>query len=148
MQLLKLPSGVHQCLIYATAMLLDRHPDWVILKLGHDGAEIWWPELEDPWNRRGVHIQEILDVVETVGHTLVCYQLMPTSVPIGEGLEVRLVFDPEYATERFSNILGGHKGLLITERHACAWNGWSVYDPNGRIADISKYRVKEFWRLV
>lgn len=148
MRLLKLPNEVHQCLIYSVAMLLDCKPENIINSLGHDGCEIWWPELEAPWSYRGVHMQEILDVVELVGKTLVCYQLMPMSVPIGDGLEQKTIYTPQQAMMRFTNAVRLSEGLLITDRHACAWDGKKVYDPNGRIADISDYPIKEFWRLL
>ncbi len=147
MQLIKLPKGKHQCLIYATAMLLGITPEQVIETVGHDGSEIWWPQLESPWGQRGIHMQEILDVVEATGQTLVCYQLMPTSVPIDEGLQRRAVFELKRAKERFSLVLGVGPGILITARHACAWDGSKVYDPNGRIEEIQDYRIKELWQL-
>ena len=145
MKLLKMEGD--QCLIYATAMLLDTTPDNITESIGHDGSAIWWPELKSPWNQRGIHMQEILDVVESVGSTLVCYQLMPCSVPIDGGTQ-KTIYEPDTASHRFSLILGGSVGILLTDRHACAWDGSKVYDPNGKIADISEYRIKEFWRLI
>jgi len=143
MQLLKLPSGKHQCLIYATAMLLGASPEWVEESLGHDGSEVWWPELGIPWCQRGVHMQEILDIVEASGSLLICYQLMPTSVPIDGGTR-KTIWEPEYAMKRFSLILELGPGIVITDRHACAWDGSLVYDPNGRIADISEFLCELF----
>jgi hypothetical protein len=39
----------------------------IISLVGHDGSEIAWPELKEPYNRRGFHLQEMTEVGLTLG---------------------------------------------------------------------------------
>ena len=146
MRLIKLPKGKHQCLIYATAMLLDVEPSEIIEILGHDGIDIWWPELAVPNCFRGVHIQEILDVCAHFGYGLICYQVMPRTSPFGRVDMVRNIFEVDKALERIDRYLK-EPGLIVTDVHACAWDGESVYDPNGMITSIQSVALKEFYLL-
>jgi hypothetical protein len=142
-----MPSGHHQCLIYAAAMLLDVDVDEVIEILGHDGMETVWPDLKVPHCYKGVHTQEILDVFEQYEEALVCYQVMPQQSPAGEPSLVRSVYDEQRAVDRMRHLLS-YSGLILSDVHAYAWDGKDVYDPNGVIRAISEVSIKEFWRLV
>lgn len=145
MRLLRMPSGVHQCLIFSTAMLINVAVERIIEILGHNGMDVWWPDNKIPTCYRGVHMQEIQYVVNQFDFHLVPYQVMPRSAPISG--EPRNVWSPEEAMLRIQGPLQ-EEGLIITDTHACAWDGKSVYDPNGRIISIGDISIKEFWKLI
>ena len=145
MKLLMMQSGEHQCLLYSIAMLLGDKPAALQKELGHKGNETWWPELSIPYCYNGYHIQEIIDLCLTRGRVLVPIELFPVSAPMNERQNVKMIYDYEHAVKRFTNHLLGNRGLLITENHACAWDGKRVFDPNGRTARLEDYRIKECW---
>ena len=59
MRLLKQPND--SCLLYAAAMVLDEPPEILIREIGHDGQQVWWPELSKSFQKRSFNIQEIID---------------------------------------------------------------------------------------
>ena len=136
MQLLK--QGPHnKCLIYSTAMLLDRPPEVV---------EACLPKV----NNRSHHIQEIIDYLWP-HYRLMCIEAFP-AVNSADNL----VYTPEQAQQRWADYLWCRKGLIICEyvdspgRHCVAWDGSQIYDPNGyiRSLDSPHYRFFEFYLMI
>jgi len=143
MKLLKM-SG-HDCLLYSAAMILDESPDTLEKEIGHDGKEVWWPEVADPFCRRGIHIQEILDLCIKRGYVLYPVELMPASA--ARGCSPKAILQETAAILRFKRIINGQKGILITATHAVAWDGQIIFDPNGRLAVLGDYTIREAWLI-
>ncbi len=61
MKIQKQPN-MWSCLPTAFAMVLDIPVNQVIQEIGHDGSEITWPELIEPFKRRSFHLQEMSKV--------------------------------------------------------------------------------------
>lgn len=135
-----------QCLLYAAAMVLDEDPKVLIKEIGHNGLDIWWPELKDSSRYRGFHIQEIIDLCLTRQKCLVPIDIFGRSAPSGHPQGWKLV--PGIDKERFENHIDGAIGILIGETHSAAWNGYEVYDPNGVIYSIDSFQVQECWLLI
>lgn len=118
-------------------MLLDVEPREVIACVGHDGSEIFWPELEEPRCRRGFHLQEIVDVLINDYLILpVLIEAEPLIDPDGDGV----IHTFEAAADRFNCYLSQHKGILLGRSkanytHAVAWDKERIYDPCGGRAD-------------
>lgn len=128
MRLIKMKKP--QCMIYATAMLIDEKPSKIIKELGHDGS-------------KGVHIQEILHILAQRG--LYLSPVEPLAI-----LDGRRVYSLDPI--RVYDYLKIHDALLIGNkpRHAVAWDSRSnkCYDPNGLIYDINKFQIQEAWLLI
>lgn len=132
------------CLLYSAAMVLDVEPEILIKEIGHDGQEIWWPEVEN--GKRGMHIQEIMDCFWHRGFGLVLIEKMPRSAPYGHDELARVVLDPNRIETRFLYHLYNRRAILISQSHACAWDGSQVYDPNGKVTyNIGGYGFIEAW---
>lgn len=138
-----------QCLLYSLAMLLDETPEAIIKELGHDGMDVWWPEYDDQRRYRSHTMQEAQDVCITRGKALACIQACPTQAPDGRADIAKMTYEDNES--RFLSILYCRPGMLIGESkgggHACAWDGWNVYDPNGSIYDLNDFSIKECWLL-
>lgn len=141
MKLLKMAG--HDCLLYSAAMVLDESPAILEKEIGHDGSEVWWPEKPQPFCRRGIHIQEILDCFIRRGKGLIPVDLMPASAPVGG--KPKAIWDVEKAIIRFKTYISGREAILITASHAIAWDGSKVFDPNGRVTVIEDYSIKQAW---
>jgi len=136
-----------QCLLYSAAMLLNEPASFLVEELGHDGMEVWWPELDDHRKFRGHSMQEMIDIFLKRGFTLTPIQSFPMQSP-GSCIEARPTFE-EYA-ERFYKHIAKKRAILIgrTQRgngHAWAWDGYQVFDPRGSMPNIHDLAVSEAW---
>jgi hypothetical protein len=151
MNLLQQPNK-WSCFPTAVAMVLGVEVETVIQAVGHDGSEIVWPSLEDPFRRRCFHPQEIQDAVEKAFHcVMVIYDLDPVSY--NEFSDK--IFRP-CGKERVKKVLESYDGVLagITMkgnfRHAVAWNKQKqlCYDPMGHRYGIDLFKPEFFFRFV
>ena len=130
------------CLVASAAMILDASITELHLEIGQDGTNVWWP----PAWLRGIHIQEIQDCCLRRKKCLYNIELHPHLCP-RDDFDPRAIFAPTYAQQRFYIHLSGMRAILITDRHACAWDGERVYDPNGYIRNYCDYKFNEAWVL-
>lgn len=130
---LKFQPNSWSCLPTSLAMLLDIELNELLQKIGHDGSEILFPDLEEPIRRRSFCIEEIQYVTPSYGFVLVPYSggisYQPTSTHIKE----------IYLVEQFTAVLEKRDGLLFgtpngkSLNHVVAWSATEglIYDPNG-----------------
>jgi len=145
-------KGVHQCLVYSLAMLLDESVDALIQELGHDGMEVVFPQYPVPHCYQGHHIQEIVDLCFTRGYSLTLVEYMPRYASARNPADWRCLYETDVASKRFAKMIKGRKGILVGQNHqgnghACAWDGNIVWDPNGYQYHLSSFRVQECWVL-
>ncbi len=145
MKLLKMRGN--DCLLYSAAMILDEDPRTLEKEIGHDGSAIWWPQVKLPYSHRGYHIQEIIDCCIKRGFGLVPIEAHPCSASYLAPTDIKILSPPDQAMERFQRLIANRRGILLGKRHACAWDGSQVYDPNGRIIDLNQFEVRECWIL-
>ena len=123
------------CSIAAAAMILDINIQTLIGIIGHDGSEIVFPKLQEPGNRRGFHIQEIIDCAIELGYFVTPIEILPYSTPDGKN-EFPINFS-EGNSHRLLKYVSKTKGILTglgnKWYHAMAWDGKNIYDPNGYI---------------
>lgn len=138
MNLIKMDNP--QCLIYSIAMVLDQTPEEVIEGLGHNGLEVMWPRLPLPYALRGIHIQEMVDYALKCGFAVIEVEAIPCNNPLGntDDQEMEVFEDP---ISRLEDHLIGKKAVLTSLKHACAWDGEKVYDPNGRIYTLENFEL-------
>jgi len=147
MNLIKQPNN-YSCTLTAVAMLLNVTLEKLVKLVGHNGSEIIFPNLPDPLGRKGVHIQEIIDVLDDLGYSLIPIEFEPWQTP--NGVDEHRIRLPD---KRFYNHLIGNPGLIVGQAkkhwHTVAWDGYLVYDPNGTIYKFHdiKIDVQTFWKI-
>jgi len=124
-------------------MCLEVSPKAIHDYLGIDGTQIWFP----PNKMRGIHIQEIQDYAMTLGHCFFPIEREPVIAP-DYHTEPRQIFnESDFKFKRFNIHIRGRVCILISDTHACAWDGYKVYDPKGFIESFERYNFFEAWIL-
>lgn len=129
-------------------MALDCNLQYLLDKLGHDGSEVIWPNLSEPYRRRAFHIQEMIWLARGIGFSVTPFEARPTLQP------------PAAVSPYEVPPLGDFETLLITthravitgqspkgSRHAVAWNGSKVYCPSGATYKIEEFGIEALWVL-
>lgn len=138
MRLIESPNR-WSCLPCSFAMALEISLNEMLTRIGHDGSEIIWPQLAEPQRRRTFHIQECFSAAFSLNKTVMEFQFSPTLTPDGEHvLDVPQKVDIYKLMSVSTGVLLGRGRCL---GHAVAWNGKSVYDPNGSIYDIENQSI-------
>ena len=127
---------ISQCMLYSFAMVLDVEPDYIIELLGHDGTEIFWPELREPKCYKGFHITEMAYTCYRFYHT--CYEF-PSALSLGHSDDTEKYIHPIFS---INGIISSNNGVFITPNHALAWDAANqkILDPNGterKLSDIN-----------
>ena len=147
MNLIKQPNR-WSCLLCSAAMVIDMSYEKALAQVGHDGSEVWWPELPDSQCRRSFHIQEIIDLGRTFFGSFMPIEASPSSRPYGYVLPKPL-WHEDAAHSRMSKALERYSGILILEsiQHAVAWDveTQQIYNPNGTIHAIDGLAISELW---
>lgn len=122
--------------MYSMAMLLNMEVKELESRLGNKGNEKVWPELPEPYCYRSYHIQEIIDLAYELGYAMIWFHikiyLSPTPPYTGAKIPINITYkDMEY-------LLTDNYALLITCKHAMAWDGKHVLDPNGKIFTLEQ----------
>jgi hypothetical protein len=137
------------CFPTALAMCLDVPVQRMFDLLGHDGSEILWPELPEPLRRRSFAFQEMIHLAYLHGYALCSFQPTFYVRPTMEVGPYTLDAPPEYLADK----LRKHQGVLTGvasggSRHAVAWDGQSILDPNGTIYPLHDFTVEYFWAMI
>jgi hypothetical protein len=133
-------------------MVLDESVDHLVRLVGHDGSEIIWPSLPEPFCRRGHHIEELQYAALDLGISLAPF------VPQFEynpGARETLPFERYDFTKQFSRVKSCYDGILLGEYtkghpHAVAWNANEglIYDPDGGCHPDSAFRAECFYAAI
>lgn len=144
-------KGDH-CLACSAAMILDTTQENILAEIGHDGSEVWWPNLVGPCRTRGIHIREIINCVLSRGQGIVPLDMYPSTAP-NSTTEPHPLWHSQEAVGRFHNQIKGYRAILVGVNsrgagHACAWDGSKVYDPARGIYAIQEFNCRQAWILV
>ena len=142
------------CLATSFAMALGITVEEFIELVGHDGSEILFPDLKEPWCRRGFHVQEAIYQARNLKWTVTPWELFPQVAATGSN-ETRVIFPwggeavvwrlfHEY-THVFRGVIevrtgsGGH--------HAVAFAGGYAFDPSGCVfqAIDSEFLIRHYY---
>lgn len=107
-------------------------------EIGHDGKEVIWPNLSEPYCFRSYHLQEFTYCCLRRGFTLT--ELQPI-LGLCPGFNESMYELPDQ-TETILQWMEGNPALILTGRHACAWDGYRVFDPKGYINDVNDYCLR------
>lgn len=149
MNLLRQPNR-WTCLPTSFAMVLGVSLEKIISLVGHDGSEVIFPELNEPFKRRSFHIQEMVDVCRKLDH--LTYPIEPYSVA-NHGFAFNHVIQFKPSNEfRALKYLKKHNGVLVgmskcETPHAVAWNANSerIFNPTGAIETLDTFSMQSFW---
>lgn len=137
---MQLQPNAYSCMAASFAMALRLDVVEVIERLGHDGSTIVFPDRPEPNNRRGYHLQEMVDLCIEEGYSPVvieCCPVLPAS-------DVRL-WQPTQEEVRVMSYLEKNSGVLLGMRedraHAVYWYHpkQRIYDPVGITYKIDKF---------
>jgi hypothetical protein len=144
---LLLQSDEWSCLPTAFAMTLGILPKEIYEFIGHDGSEVIWPELDEPYCRRSFSIEEMLDYcIATVYYPV---QLSPNPAYCPE--QTDRLFQPFLEPEaRFAHYLEVKPAVLLGigkdsgHPHAVAWchKEQLIFDPSGEKYSIDRFEVE------
>ena len=142
--ILQTQSSAWSCLPTAFAMALSVHVDALLSIIGHDGSEIIWPELRDPERRRSFHIQEMVWASHNLGYSVTPHEARPTTLPHG-ATQLLEIENAEFETtlRQSQGVLTGVNGHGL--RHAVAWDGNLILDPNGITYHVNLFEIETFW---
>lgn len=147
MELQKQPND-WSCLPTAFAMTLDMPVEQIIEELGHDGSEVIFPNLEDPYSRRSFHPQELLDICILRDYGVIPVEREPSCEVQGH------VYKLSLSKRRLDYYLVNYTNCILIgtsqsgKPHAVAWNGERVFDPNGKIYGITNFCINMLLLIV
>jgi len=133
------------CLPTAFAMATNRPVDRVISDIGHDGSEIIFPDLDEPYCRRGFHIQELVSVCMFHNTGVIQIELDPVSEAQGHLFKLPVCKRLDYYLVNYNGVLVG-TGMSGTP-HAVAWDGLNILDPNGLQYNIKEFNIELFFLI-
>jgi len=145
-------DGPH-CLVYAAAMCLGVPAQEIHDFLGHDGTEVWWPEEDNISELRGIHIEEVIDfALEKCHKVFYPINIRPMSAPHDQAEpKCCFTYSDEWMRNRFYNRILAETAILVTPKHALAWDGYKIYDPRGHIIEIDRdndFNISEAWIMI
>jgi hypothetical protein len=116
----------------------------IIEAVGHDGSEIIYPDLDEPYCRRSFHIQEMINVCMLSNIGVIPIQTNPVSYVDSEHIynlpDMRIM---DWYTNLYSGVM---VGLGLQGRpHAIAWDKKLVHDSNGLVYSLDKFRIETFF---
>ena len=126
-------------------MVLDKSYEELIKVLGHDGSDILWPNLREPYCRRAFIEPEIQFLFWHYDMVLVDYVPNVLYKPMFSSVSKPIKFD-------ISDMLKNYDGILLGEfrsgvKHAVAWNHEEgiIYDPTSCTKQpFSTFNVSHF----
>lgn len=137
----------------AFAMATETLPKEIYEFCGHDGSDIIWPDLGDPFRRRAFHIDEMLDFAISRCYYPVCLMPVPATRPFVDVVPHHL-YRPELAERRIHNYLMLKDAVLMGytkdgKRHAVAWSKEEqmIFDPQGFKISIEEFEIEQIYLI-
>ena len=135
------------CFATSFAIVLKMPVRNLFLEVGHDGSEIIFPDLPEPFGRRTIHPQELIDVCLGRGFALMMVEAIPSmsgnyEIQFKEGNISRLT---RYMSMYTGVVCGVNQDL---KPHAIAWDRKSFYDPIGKVTEKTEMAIDCFLALV
>lgn len=135
--------NVWSCLPTALAIVLGVPVQEIFDYLGHDGSQIFWPDLDDPWRRRSFHMQEMVDYCLSQN-----YALTMVSPYLGlaskDADDVKIIENKlmDHCTKYYNGILTGT--VVGGLPHAIAWRGGVAIDPASGLQLVTQIMIEKF----
>lgn len=144
---LQLSPNTWSCLATSFAMALDVPVKELIKEIGHDGSEIVFPNLVDPFNRRSFHPQEFIEPCLKRGVVFLVVEAVPTISAPNSFARHKIEFQEGYIP-RLERYLRNYPGVLVGEikgnPHSVSWDRKLCFDPNGFRYQVKEFVIREF----
>jgi hypothetical protein len=121
------------CLPTAFAMTSGVSMKEILEVIGHDGSEICWPDLEEPFCRRGFCVQEIVVAGLILGFSVM--NIVPT---LKRSNYHQIKRAAKESCKHFQMIFEQYDGIIIKQGHALAKVNGIIIDP------FDKTKIKDF----
>lgn len=149
----QLSPNAWSCLATAFAMVLEVPVAHVFDYVGHDGGDVVWPDLPEPYKRRSFHIQELVRVAHLLGYSCTPFEPSPM---LASGLALdREPFPVPGHEAVMREAMDGAAGVLVGQMesgigHAMAWDGQAAINPSDRLRGPVRdvFSVGCFWRVI
>lgn len=149
------------CAATAFAIALDIPLSEILARVGHDGSDVIFPHLAEPLNRRGHHVQELIGVALTLGHTITPIELWPVTGSHPDASFVYPIVLPGGKTANWlrvsnhiANSRGTIEGMAANSYHMVAYDHGRIFDPDGGEYDYSREHCEKIgfltrclWRM-
>lgn len=131
------------CFPTAVAIVLGIEVDEIFKQLGHNGSEVCWPELDEPFCRRSFHQQEMVNVCFENGCGMISVSQKLAIAPLGT--DDLLYFE----NPMFGRYVKYYNGVFTgrTQRnqpHALASYGGDIIDPSTGMKTLDKLIIDQF----
>lgn len=139
------------CLPAAFATVIGVSFEDMLDILGHDGSEIVYPDLPEPFNRRAFIGPEFVNALYPEGYLVSTFEFNPLSV-CDETHAFKIV-GTQTLEEYFEMILADSVGVIgglskISDTpHAVAWEGTRILDPLGFIYPLERFIPDVYFRV-
>jgi hypothetical protein len=144
---LQLKPHPWSCLATSFAMAMDVPTSLFEQTAGHDGSEIIFPGLPDPWRRRGFHHSEATYVAMKLGFSATSLELLPViGATKGKYPQVQAFYANGCEQQNwviFQGCIHDFRGVLDVRTrsgagHALAFEKGHIYDPDGAAFPYSR----------
>ena len=137
------------CLATSFAMVLDINVTDLYEEIGHDGSKIIWPGAKFPYDRRGFHIQELIECCLRRGRFVTPIEPRPllASPETGQQYEVKIGDAESRMSYHMQGQEGVLQGVINGGRHAVAWDGERILDPSGKHTTFDNFAVQMFYLI-
>ena len=139
------------CLPAAFATVLELDFGTITTLIGHDGSDILYPELKEPFNHRGFHIQELIRVAWQLGYSVTQFQVLPQ---MQHGEHYRQLYHWTDGQKQMSVLLAQANAVITGlndagNHHAIAWDcaKGRMLDPARHVCNVNSFRVESVWML-
>lgn len=144
--------NIWSCVPAAFATATNIPFETLLEKIGHDGSEIIFPDLEEPLRRRAFHIQELVRALFDLGWIVSTYEFEFQAFIDEQHIHNIIYSDKEneaFIKKLFHDSFGVIGAIVKStgKYHAVAWDGKQCYDPIGFIYPLSKYDPLVFLRV-
>lgn len=116
----------------------------VFAHCGHDGSQIAWPQLQDPFRRVSFHTQELFDFARSRN-----YFITPITAQFyleREGSPFIVSFNEDKMEERFHAYLRNNYGIILVDDTICVWDGLQILSPYHKTAvDYIDQKIELFY---
>lgn len=137
------------CLPTAFAMCFDIPVTEVIIALKHDGSAIIRSDKPEPYKRRGFHPQELILYGLQKRFAVIPIDILGLALTDGE-----TITPIEQDIDEMNRIINSHIGVMTGytkpeyKPHAVAWDGDTIYDPNGTFYGPDRFQIATFYLII
>ncbi len=127
-------------------MVTGLSPEKIVREIGHDGMAVEFPDLLPPFCYRSIHPHEITHALYGCGHIFTEFHFEYV-LRVDDDHAVK--YKNDMPNERWLDTTGVLLGVAMSgQRHAVAWDGRQILDPNGLSYDRNLFHPKVYYEYL